>query len=373
MQYAGNGDGRDGAPPASGVINTYAACTATGGTKTVTSALSVSQGDMVLLHQSRTGGAGGATAGAWEIVIVDTPGAGSFTVTQNLDNSYISGAQAVKIPQYTGGEITGTISAQAWDGSTGGIAWFVSTGPITGNGTINAKGKGFRGGQSISSNSPFTYGYYGESHIAYSTAFGSHAANYMGGGAGKSQDPNAQNGSGGGGGGGKTAGGDGWVPTGSPGGGVGGGGGYGSDDNTIMLFGGGGGSGGSTTNSKASGKGGVGGGIIGIFAPYIASTLIRDTRGDDGDPGTTDGSGISGGGGGGGGGPQIYKGIELYLDTTNCKAQGGAHGADNTGSTSTGGGGYVRAEGCTISGDSTPAASKSEGGYDFCQSLVHIY
>ena len=121
MRYIGIGDGHDGAANISGggnIVNSYAACTGTVNTKTVTTALSVSVGDYVLLHQSRKSPSG---AGAWEMVKVEATGSGNFTADRSLANTYVTGAQAVLVPQYTSGTINGTLTGTAWNGTIGGI------------------------------------------------------------------------------------------------------------------------------------------------------------------------------------------------------------------------------------------------------------
>ena len=60
--------------------------------------------------------------------------------------------QMIKIPQYFGDvTVTDTLTAPAWNGSTGGILIFESTGTVTLNQDIDMSGKGFRGGRNINS------------------------------------------------------------------------------------------------------------------------------------------------------------------------------------------------------------------------------
>ena len=61
-QFIGFGNGHDGSPAVSGTKNTYASCTGTATQSSLTTALSASDGDVILIHQTyRTG------AGQWEL------------------------------------------------------------------------------------------------------------------------------------------------------------------------------------------------------------------------------------------------------------------------------------------------------------------
>src|SRR5205085_436444 len=55
--------------------------------------------------------------------------------------------QVVKVPQYDSASVSGTVSALAWNGSTGGVVAIDVARRLTMNGgTISASGLGFRGG-----------------------------------------------------------------------------------------------------------------------------------------------------------------------------------------------------------------------------------
>ncbi len=57
-----------------------------------------------------------------------------------------SGAQIVRVPQYRNLTVNGTIAAQTWNGTTGGIVALTVAQTATINGTITAASAGFRGG-----------------------------------------------------------------------------------------------------------------------------------------------------------------------------------------------------------------------------------
>jgi len=331
-QFLGFGNGHDGSVATSGTINTYAAMTGAVSGTTVVTSLSVSVGDMVLLHQNQA-----ANAGKWELVTVASTGSGQFTSAQTLATNYVTGAQAVLVPQYTGGTISGTITATDWAGTSGGIIALCSSGALTLTGTINSDGDGFVGGAGdppTQTQSPgATQGYQGEAvdgSEAQSTA-----ANDQGGGGGKAEEA-AGNQSVGGGGGGHGAtgsngvtGGDNTTPgTGGTTGGI--------DTLTTAIFGGGGG-GGCLGPGVAgyAGKGGDGGGFVLIIArEFVCSAGTLTCDGSAGAVGYSEGSG----GGGGAGGSILIKAQIATLGTSKVAATGGAGGAEGSGGNGTDGG-----------------------------------
>ncbi|MCU0431730.1 MAG: T9SS type A sorting domain-containing protein [Cytophagaceae bacterium] len=54
--------------------------------------------------------------------------------------------QMITVPQYTDVEITGTLTAQAWNGNTGGVLVFEASGTVTMNADIDVSGLGFSKG-----------------------------------------------------------------------------------------------------------------------------------------------------------------------------------------------------------------------------------
>lgn len=316
MQFIDYGDGRNGSvSAASGVVNSYATCLGTSGSPTVTTSLSVSAGDLIMLHQSR-----GSGVGNWELVKVLTPGTGEFTADRNLTNSYVSGAQAVLIPQYTSGVCSNTLSASSWNGSVGGILAVHVNGAATFSGALNvpgasgglgtsgsgATGGGFRGGDADINNPANT----GEGNIGASVT-NQFTANGSGGGGAKDNGSGPPFHGGGGGGGHATSGSTG----GTNGNGVGGvgGGTSGNADLTTMTFGGGGGGG--TEQSGTVAGGASGGGIVAITAVTIAITGSVNLNG---------GNGTNDEGGAGAGGSCLIKGNRISLGTNLVTATGGS-------------------------------------------------
>ncbi|NMQ19477.1 hypothetical protein E4P82_09865 [Candidatus Competibacter phosphatis] len=182
--------GRDGSPTSlSGVVNTYYPGTATANAGAASISVGASQGattpiasgDLLLVIQMQdaaidytntssygNGSSGsGATnynsAGLYEFVRATGPVSGGSVPIQGtgtglgLRNTYtndnataIQGQrrfQVVRVPQYDSATVTGQITAQAWNGSTGGIVVMDVAGTLTfSGGGINVDAKGFRGG-----------------------------------------------------------------------------------------------------------------------------------------------------------------------------------------------------------------------------------
>ncbi len=80
-------------------------------------------------------------------------------VGAGLLNSYVAAAatvtsgvrtfQVVRVPQYTTATTSSTLTAGAWNGSTGGVLALDTTSTLTLNGTVSVDGLGFRGGIGI--------------------------------------------------------------------------------------------------------------------------------------------------------------------------------------------------------------------------------
>src|SRR3984957_3506316 len=187
--------GKDGAlsvTTANTVINTYTtlngAAAQNANTITVTSAAALtglSVGDVLLIYNPQ--GATIATpndatygtvsalnnAGRFEFVNVDVINGNTLTIDSGgsanscgggLRYSYDNGAEVVRAPQYSSLTISGagSVTAQAWNGTTGGIvAAFVQNTATVGGAGISAAGQGFRGGALInnagSQNTNWTY------------------------------------------------------------------------------------------------------------------------------------------------------------------------------------------------------------------------
>lgn len=148
------------AVPISGVINSYASVTAIAGTNlTVSSTAGFAVGDKIMIIQMK--GAGITTSntasygdivsyndcGNFEYNYIAAIGFNTITIQSNLVKTYTvpSGeVQIVNVPFFCDVDITDTLKAQAWNGSTGGILIFESGGTVTMNADIYVSGTGFR-------------------------------------------------------------------------------------------------------------------------------------------------------------------------------------------------------------------------------------
>lgn len=166
--------------PSATVINTYYPATASvvAGATTITlgassgAATPISAGDLVLIMQMQDatinannddgygdGTTGdlvgkGATSvgksGLYEYAVASGLSGNTLTLTCGTSNAYTSGGQSrfqvIRVPVYTNYTL-GLITAQAWNGSTGGVLAFDVTGVLTLNSaTVSVDGMGFRGG-----------------------------------------------------------------------------------------------------------------------------------------------------------------------------------------------------------------------------------
>jgi len=160
--------GKDGAvtiAAANQVVNLYTTApsggTAGSTTISVASSTGITAGDLVLVYQAQ-----GATinttnsyaygsitsynsAGRYEFQSVKSVAAGTLTFDCGLRYSYTTGrTQVMRVPLYSTLTVNAgaSIAAQAWNGSTGGVAAVHVQGAATINGSIHANGLGFRGG-----------------------------------------------------------------------------------------------------------------------------------------------------------------------------------------------------------------------------------
>ena len=176
--------GSSGAGSVSGVVNTYYPGTSSASAGSTSIAVGsptgagtpIAAGDLLLVIQVQDasisssnsaayGGSGSGqgytslnSSGLYEYVIATGPvAAGAVPLASGLLNSYsvanansINGQkrfQVVRVPQYSTATLTGTVTAPAWDGSTGGIVAFDVAGSLNWGGqTIDVNGRGFRGG-----------------------------------------------------------------------------------------------------------------------------------------------------------------------------------------------------------------------------------
>jgi len=162
-----------------------ASCTATSGTPTISATNASFAADQeILIIQSR-----GTGAGTWERRTILSYTAGTITTTENLSATYVSGAQVLVLNEFTNFTINTsiTLTAKAWDGTTGGILAFLCSGTLTVTGSINATGKGFRGASAPSATATGYIGFQGEG-TAGARDTKSVSANGSGAGGGRTND-----------------------------------------------------------------------------------------------------------------------------------------------------------------------------------------
>ncbi len=356
------GTGKDKALSVSGslVINKYAKLTAplaAGDTSvSVDTGSGFATGDLVLLFQG-TGliptPASGVLepfdlsrnpVGRWELARLTSVSGTTLTLRQPLVHDYTAGVtQVIRVPEYTDVTVPAgaTLTAPAWNGSTGGVVAFLASGTVTVQGRISADGLGFPGGASIrdsqlrmncTSNDEASPagGMKGGGVVSGGPRSGrGNLVNAGGGG-------NCHNAGGGGGGHGGRGGNGGWSYSGDGRRDVGGRGGASTVYSMLdhLLFGGGGGAG--HINDAAVCTGGTGGGIVLIRARSLEGSGTVSANGT-----SAPGIGNDGGCGGGAGGSvsvRVSAGGCLSSKTT-LEARGGDGSQINASQHGPGGGG----------------------------------
>ncbi len=326
----------------SGVVNSYVAVSAVGINNATVSAIGPFQvGDKVLIIQMK-----GATitttntvafgtitalgsAGNFEFATISSINGNTVTFSSNLCKTYSPSGkvQLVKVPIYTNVTIVGTVTAQPWNGTIGGIVAIEATNSITFNANINVSGQGFLGG------------------AVFTGWFACSDPNYANQNAGKkgegiaippvTMDANRA----------PLANGGGGANTGNPGAGGGGNGGIGGRggnefyggcqlNNSFGLGGkapsyalfkaflGGGGGGGYKDNGLNATAGSNGGGMVFLTSPTInGNNFTVDARGAN-VIGNTDSEGAGGGGAGG----SIYYMCPNTTSNMNLDLRGGSGG-----------------------------------------------
>ena len=322
--------------------------TATQLTSTLGSAI-LSNGDVCMLHQTQ-----GTGAGQWEIQKVATGGGTTSIIwTKPLQYTYSTGAQCIKIPQYT----NATVSAHtvtAWNGTTGGIEIICAKTSITVSGALNGvgangvgagmggtvsppNGGGFRGG--TSQDNVNSFGIQGESPTG---AGGASSAANGGGGGGGGGNANFNAGGGGGNGANGTAG----TLSDSSNGAAGAANGS-ADLITLNLGSGGGGATGIANSTKVSGANG-GAVVVLISKTVTLSSAITVSGG-----GHTNAGRITGGGGSGGSVLVVCK--DVSLGTNNIVTLGGVTTDNETQQAGDGGVGRIAVHHSgTVTGTSNP-------------------
>ncbi len=273
-------------------------------------------GQSVLLHQTQ---AAVGPVGHYEYARVTAVSGMTLTLAAPLRSAYVSDAtshaQVLRVMEYTAVTINAgaTVTAPAWDGSSGGIIAFDATGRLSVAGALDVTGRGFRGNRRTCGVTPMyrcMRGVAGESERGRGAA--AILANQSGGGGGGAGQDCASGGGGG------------HATPGEPGS-AGSAGGVCAEANPIppgsgggtagvaalanaALFGGAGGEGGADEDGSFPGGGGHGGGIILVRASSVLLTgdgAVRANGGDGEDGHQADcggrGAGMGGGGGGAGG------------------------------------------------------------------------
>jgi large repetitive protein len=320
---------------------------------------------LILIHQTQ-----GSGAGSFEFNFIESYVAGTITTVFNLQNTYGTGAQVRKVPQYTAVTVQSgfTYTGKAWNGTTGGLLTFICQGFTNVAGTIDVSEKGFRGGNGRASA--------GTSQAGEGTAGpATESLSPNGNGGGGNADPADGGGYGAGCGGsnatlGEVGQGQGTYTAGQAGSVVG------NADMSTLNLGGGGGGNAVVGSGVTPGNGGRGGGICIIFTGELVVTGFikanggRGTQGDQG--GTPLGMGASGSGG------------VVWIETSSAtigvnliQANGGARGDANDNGTvygGFGGNGYVTINSCNRVGTTNQGSvTYNDGGHDFCQAFIHIY
>lgn len=357
-----------------GIVNIYTPVTAFGNCNSleVASSTGFSDGDRILIIQMK-----GATidqsnnvnfgtvssigdAGNYEFGTVSSISGNTIFLVHQLINSYtVSGkVQLIRVPQYTDAIVTTQLTAQNWNGTTGGVLVIEVANILTLQTDINTNGKGFHGG-AVSANywvngDCATTDYIMLANPAKGAFKGEGITEVMGGmqngrgalanGGGGGNNLNA----GGGGGGNYGVGGRGgneW--SGCSNASVGGNGGKSLNFSNRVFLGGGGG-GGHQNNSVSTSRG-HGGGIIIIRAgSIIGNNNIITSNGNS----VSSTAGIDAAGGGGGGGTIILNSNNIVGNlsvtakggnggNTNNGNSGGSSGGQCHGPGAGGGGGYI--------------------------------
>lgn len=354
-RFLGLGNGSDGVVNLSSYSVIVASCSGTSGTTTLTATGSFSAGQRLFIHQSR-----GAGAGSYEDNRVASYSAGTITLVHPLENTYTdSGAsQAQVVVVKEASSVTGSIIVSPWDGNVGGLFPIACNGVFSG--TINANGKGYRGGRAGQDPNGSTQdnitGEQGEGTSGASAR--STSANGNGAGGGYAPSPINGEGGHGAGGGYATAGSSGTTrPSAST---SIGGGAVGQAEITSLYFGGGGSGGGfgdaENLPLSSSGGGGAGGGAIVVYANKITSSASLTANGNNGQSEAAD----QGAGGGGAGGSILIKSVNSDVSGT-ITASAGTGGNGGNGSV-----GRIRIESCGVTGTTSPTASTSIGGHSYC-------
>jgi hypothetical protein len=351
------GDGRDGdlvlfSGQTIVITSTRVPVTAAGDSAAPANSNGFNDGDEVLFHQTQ----GTAGVGNYEfdqIAHINTDS--DWTLVTPLTNAYSSTngrAQVIKVLQFRNVNLHAgsTLTAPAWDDSTGGILVFLANGSATINGAVTTSGGGYFGG--VGGSRATHTGAEGDSYPGpgtYCSTNGCNSRQNNGGGGGSGGAFGS--GSGGGAGGGFGSVGEN-AQTGNPMPGTT----YGTAELGTIFIGSGGGGGYENGSNATGGSGGNGSGLVLIYARNFQVNGTIQTNGSPGQSVPTYG------GGGGSGGTVKLLAESMSVGNSNITALGGAGGIGGNGSTGGNGGaggiGRIRIEYCsTFSGSTNPPAS----------------
>lgn len=177
-------------PPAtsiSGVINTYTPVSAINVAKTqltVGSITGFSANDKILVVQMKGASIDNTTpatnanfgaitaynsAGLYEIANVSSVSGTLVTLSAALINNYaVAGlVQLIHIPVLSNPTVDGLLTAQPWNGATGGVLILEATNTLTLNADIDVSALGFRGGQISGSDGGCSFGDYANALLTY--------------------------------------------------------------------------------------------------------------------------------------------------------------------------------------------------------------
>lgn len=258
----------------------------------------------------------------------------TFPLLNNYDPSGL--VQLIKVPVYSSPVVTGTLTAQPWNGSTGGILVFEATTSVTLSANIDVSGLGFRGGTDCLNPNGSCAGFGTNLNYAYDIATGLGAEKGEGivilpvaqqGGRGAAANGGGggnKHNSGGAGGSNFSKGGRGGNEFGSCGSSpLGGEGGFALDYSSGRLFIGGGG-GCSDNNNMVGTTGSNGGGMVIIKSPEINSTGQTISANGVNVPFIV--NFIGDGAGGAGAGGTIVLEVNTFTGPLNLQANGGSGG-----------------------------------------------
>jgi large repetitive protein len=110
----------------------------------------------------------GVGAGNYEFGTITNIGTSTLTLRETLRNTYSGKAQVVGVPHFQSVTVQagGNLTARPWDGSTGGVVVFKVSNQLSimNDGSVDARGIGFRGGEGgVRGSTAGQVGYQGES------------------------------------------------------------------------------------------------------------------------------------------------------------------------------------------------------------------